>query len=211
MDLYRKSSEKREGECLFYAKLSFLNHLCRYSREVYTPPNADKEAVEDVSLFAPPFDNMAVVAQTHEDNALSLLHLGDHEGNRRTIVARTSVDKDRQHRGVSAVAALPSSGSSLSFVSAGYDHVMHLWSFDQDSISDEQPPIAGILDFQHTSVVQSLLPKNLYRLLLKMLLLPTHPPPRRTLSLQHQSYPNQTLLSSLLRCKKSRKLEQEFY
>lgn len=110
-----------------------------------------------MSLFAPPFDNIAVVAQAHEENALSLLHLGDHEGNRRTTVARTSIDKDRHRRGVSAVAALPSSGSSLSFVSAGYDHAMHLWSFDRDAISDEQPPVAGILDFQHTSVVQSLL------------------------------------------------------
>ncbi|KAI5120506.1 hypothetical protein M0805_000091 [Coniferiporia weirii] len=128
--------------------------LPRRQRNVHSPSHADKISIDDACLLAAPYDNIAVVAQAREESALSLIHFANGVESRITTVGRTSSGRDRVLRGVSAVTTLPTSGSSLSFVSAGYDHIVHLWSLDASLSS---PPISGVLNVRHTSTVQSLL------------------------------------------------------
>ena len=97
-----------------------------------------------------------LVAQASEELALSLLHIDDKSCHREIRLLRPSSDHERLRRGVSAVTALPSICPSLSFISAGYDHVVHLWSFDRTTIL-EQPPTPEALSIHHSSLVQSLL------------------------------------------------------
>lgn len=69
-------------------------------------------------------------------------------------IDRRPFDNGRTRQGVSAVAAIPAIDDSLSFVSAGYDHVVQLWSLDFALTS---PPISCILNVRHNSVIQSML------------------------------------------------------
>ena len=120
---------------------------------MYSPPDPNKVSIEDMCLFPQPLDNVAVIAQSHEDNALSTLRLNGDDENRVLPIARTTLDHERLRRGISAVSVLPISGSLVSFISAGYDHVVEIWSLG----NFEQPPVVGVLDIHHTSLVQSLI------------------------------------------------------
>ncbi|KAH8113386.1 WD40-repeat-containing domain protein [Phellopilus nigrolimitatus] len=128
--------------------------LPRRQRELCSFKSASKETIDDTCLLAPPYDGIAVIGQADEKNALSLLHLTDEVKQCRVPVERESSNRDRALRGVSAVTALSTSTAPLAFISAGYDHVLHIWTLDP---SFSLPPKPHALDVRHTSLVQSLL------------------------------------------------------
>lgn len=66
---------------------------------------------------------------------------------------RPSQDPDRRLRGASAVASLLN--NPLTFVSGGYDHIVHLWSLSPSI--DVPTPEPRPIDIKHSSKVQSLL------------------------------------------------------
>lgn len=126
-----------------------------------------QELIEDVCLLTAPCDDVAIVAQSNEEDALSLLHLGNEvvrlnscEFFKRscslqlvTPIKRVSLNPDRRLRGVSALH--PIASNPRSFITGGYDHAVHLWTLAPSL--DPSHVEVDMIDVKHTSTVQSLL------------------------------------------------------
>ncbi|KAJ7507600.1 WD40-repeat-containing domain protein [Mycena galericulata] len=127
--------------------------------------NPVKEAVEDACLV--PDGNRAITVLGHgrDNHQLSLINITDIDDGASS--SDTGVVPFRQNQGVSTidlkrpwnaakkggVSAVASMMQPLTFVSGGYDHVVHLWTLEDDLASAS--PV--VLNIKHNSQVQSLL------------------------------------------------------
>lgn len=116
--------------------------------------------------------NLIVVAEASGEQPLSLLGLSENPESDAGLQASVSSNAgicsklpliviDRRpsnsgqlRQGVSSVTTIPNGGNHLSFVSAGYDHVVQLWSLDTPFSSS---PTSKVLRIHHSSVIQSML------------------------------------------------------
>lgn len=132
------------------------------------------ESIDDACMLSMGDNTFVVLADTNGEQPLSLLKLHktlsliDSPRNMPSVdvttmlyremgtipIERKSSDIDRVRQGISALASLPTRGARISFVSAGYDHVVQSWTLEEDPTL---PPSSHYLNMRHTSVVQSLL------------------------------------------------------
>lgn len=131
-----------------------------------------KGTVDDACTLPSPDDSLVVVAEASGEQPLSLLILSENfesnDGsqaslslkagicNKRplTVIDRRSSNIGQLRQGVSSVATIPKTENYLSFTSAGYDHVVQLWSLDT---SFSSPPTSKVLRIHHSSVIHSML------------------------------------------------------
>lgn len=146
----------------------FMGHNNRHKSCARTPANPTQERIDDACVVRRADGFMVVLGHARDNAQISLLAGADNDKVGLSLPPCSSVpiliyvqqlkykDFERpwnpsKKGGVSALCAML---QPLKFSSGGYDHVIHLWDANEDSISATSSQLA----IKHSSVVQSLLP-----------------------------------------------------
>ncbi|KAJ7499096.1 WD40-repeat-containing domain protein [Mycena latifolia] len=113
-------------------------------------PNPTKEAIDDACLVTDGVRSITVLGHGRDSQQLSLINPNDPGDGKVSAMDLKRPWNPARKGGVSAVAAMM---QPLTFATGGYDHVVHLWTVQDDLASASPKP----LNIKHNSQVQSLL------------------------------------------------------